>query len=240
MRKPKLRDTRIMSVGCGRPRLFLPRAGQFSPLRSVSPVNTLSTGSAHHIPFPSPGSSQSRDWTQVSCICRQILHCVSRQESPTKALEGNTNSIWIDTQGPTRLPEHPCASMCFGMNGSPYTRASKRENLGSKCHWHTLDDYFVVSAKARLYEPTDTHRRMTLKNLNCTKEERKLSIWRSQNQPQECETKADSQKQGLYSALTLQRAQQTGKEGQQPASGNGWFQMLHRCSHLVFLSRIKS
>lgn len=99
---------------------------------------------------------------------------------------------------------------------------------------------FCCTAKARLYVPTDTHRRKTLKNLNCTKEKRKLSIWRSQNQPQECETKADSQKQGLYSALTLQRAQQTGKEGQQPASGNGWFQMLHRCSHLVFLSRIKS
>ena len=100
--------------------------------------------------------------------------------------------------------------------------------------------YFVVPARAHLYVPTDTHRCMMLKNLNCTKEKRKLSIWWSQNQPQECETKADSQKQGLYSVLTLQRAQQTGKEGQQPASGNGWFQMLHRCSHLVFLSRIKS
>ena len=83
MRKPRLRDAR-MFAGYGRTRLFHPRAGQFSPPQSTSPVNTLSAGSSHHILFPSPGSSQSRDRTQVSCICRQSLYCLSHQGSPKK------------------------------------------------------------------------------------------------------------------------------------------------------------
>lgn len=105
--------------------------------------------------------------------------------------------------------------------GPPRDKTWGQSVIGIQHREGWLRMIYFVPAKAGLYVPTDTHRHMMLKNLNCTKEKRKLSIWRSQNQPQECETKAGSQKQGLYSALTLQRAQQTGKEGQQPASGNG-------------------
>ena len=44
------------------------------------------------------GSSQSRDWTQISCNCRQILYWLSHQGSP-RILE------WVAYPSPRDLPD---------------------------------------------------------------------------------------------------------------------------------------
>ena len=49
------------------------------------------------VPF-SRGSSQSRDWTQISCNCRQILCWLSHQGSP-RILE------WVAYPSPRDLPD---------------------------------------------------------------------------------------------------------------------------------------
>lgn len=91
---------------------------------------------------------------------------------------------------------------------------------------------YFVPAKAGLYVPTDTHRHMMLKNLNCTKKKEVVNL-AIPKPTQECETKAGSQKQGLYSALTLQRAQQTGEGGTATSLWQRLISDASGASHLV-------
>lgn len=149
--------------------------------------------------------------------------------------------------------QHLGAFPRFGFNHSPCTRASKWENLRSKLHQHTpmgrLNFHHLFSYT---YESTSvcthtlltrcTHGHVMLKILNCTGENRKLpsSLTNPKNEGWFCNKGVFPQAGLAFISSPHGGHIWAERQVEQPASGSGWFQMLRRCSRLVFLNRIKS